>query len=127
MSALMSYSWPGNVRELENVVERALIFTDGRPLEPRDLAFVTEPASAAAGQGSDLRSAVKAYERQHILNVLQAHNFDKNEAAKTLDIGLSSLYRKMDELGIGKATNGRGAEPATDEASSLSLESPGGG
>jgi two-component system response regulator PilR (NtrC family) len=121
MSALRAYAWPGNVRELENVIERAIIFADERPLEPRDLAFVTE-SPLVPDNPDDLRSAVRAYERQHILHVLRACNFDKNEAAKALDIGLSSLYRKMDELGIGKPTDGSGEQRAADPPAPVSLE-----
>lgn len=49
----------------------------------------------------DLRTAVKAYEKQYIRRVLNRHDGNKVEAAKALGIGLSSLYRKIDELKIG--------------------------
>ncbi len=50
----------------------------------------------------DLRTAIKAYEKQYIRRVLNRHGWNKLETAKALDIGLSSLYRKIDELEIGK-------------------------
>lgn len=50
----------------------------------------------------NLRAAVKAYEKQYIRRALNRHDWNKFETAKALDIGLSSLYRKIDELGIGK-------------------------
>lgn len=50
----------------------------------------------------DLRTAIKAYEKRYISRMLNRHDGNKVEAAKALDIGLSSLYRKIDELGIGK-------------------------
>ncbi|MFC1781886.1 helix-turn-helix domain-containing protein [Planctomycetota bacterium] len=43
---------------------------------------------------------MKAYEKEHICRVLNRHNWDKGEAAKAMNVGLSSLYRKIDELGI---------------------------
>ena len=48
----------------------------------------------------NLRAAVKAYEKQHICRVLNRYDWNKVEAAKALDVGLSSLYRKIDELEI---------------------------
>lgn len=48
----------------------------------------------------DLRSATRAFEREYVLRVLANCGFDKHAAADALGIGLSSLYRKMDELGI---------------------------
>ncbi|MHB2156441.1 helix-turn-helix domain-containing protein [Calditrichota bacterium GD2] len=47
-----------------------------------------------------LKDAVAAFEKEHILNILRRTGNNKEEAAKLLDISLSSLYRKMDELGI---------------------------
>jgi transcriptional regulator with PAS, ATPase and Fis domain len=52
--------------------------------------------------GEDLKDALQQFERQHILYSLRRHNYDKNETAKHLGIGVSSLYRKMDELSIPK-------------------------
>ena len=100
LQAMMTYSWPGNVRELENVVERAVLFVDDSAIEPEDLAFVSKSARTVSVPGDDLKSALRIYERQHILQVLRRHDFDKNAAAQAMSIGLSSLYRKIDELDI---------------------------
>jgi len=102
LRAMMAYSWPGNVRELKNVIERAMIFADNREIDVGDLAFVSETTEGAPQADSDLRSAVRAYERQHILQALTGNNFDKAATARALNVGVSSLYRKMDEFGIGK-------------------------
>jgi transcriptional regulator with PAS, ATPase and Fis domain len=51
-------------------------------------------------ENENLQSAVKAYEKEHICRVLSKHDWDKAEAAKALKVGLSSLYRKIDELEI---------------------------
>ena len=66
MNAMMEHSWPGNVRELKNVIERAIILGDGRALERRDLAFAAEGA-AAPHAAVDLKSAMRASERHHLL------------------------------------------------------------
>ena len=103
LQAMMAHSWPGNIRELENVIERAVLFADDSPIEPQDLAFVSKSAPMVSGPRDDLKSGIRAYEKQHILQVLRQHDFDKNAAAQAMNIGLSSLYRKIDELGISRA------------------------
>jgi DNA-binding NtrC family response regulator len=52
--------------------------------------------------GEDLKDALRQFERQHIIYSLRRHQYDKAEAAKHLGIGVSSLYRKLDELEISK-------------------------
>lgn len=99
MRALLNHDWPGNIRELENVIERAVIFTDGDELGVDDLPFQSVEDNEP---GEELREALRQFERQHILYCLRRHDFDKNKTAEQLGIGLSSLYRKMDELGIAK-------------------------
>jgi DNA-binding NtrC family response regulator len=59
--------------------------------------------------GEDLKDALQQFERQHILYSLRHHNCDKNETAKHLGIGVSSLYRKMDELNLPKNLGETGA------------------
>ena len=56
---------------------------------------------AALVAPDDFRDAMRLYERRHILEMLQKNGFNKEQAAKALNIGLSSLYRKIDELDIG--------------------------
>ena len=100
MRAMLSHHWRGNIRELENVIERAVIFADGREIGVEDLPFSVEGISDDVGE--DLKTAMEHFERQHILYSLSRHNYDKAETAKSLGIGVSSLYRKLDELKIGK-------------------------
>jgi len=96
---LMSAEWKGNVRQLDNAIERAVMMCEDATIEPGDLP----PDLLGLGQPlpdtEDLRSALKHYERLHITRVLRQWP-DKREAAKRLRLGLSSLYRKIEELGI---------------------------
>ncbi len=108
LRAMMAYSWPGNVRELENVIERAIIFADNREIDLQDLPFASKGIRGAALGNEDLKSALRAYEKQHIACSLESNDFDKNATAHALRIGLSSLYRKIDELDI-EVPNGRQA------------------
>ncbi|MEX1098760.1 MAG: sigma-54 dependent transcriptional regulator [Planctomycetales bacterium] len=96
---LMSSEWKGNVRQLDNAVERAVMLCDGERIEPHDLPPELLGIDAALPNADDLRSALRHYERLHILRVLRQCP-DKREAARRLKLGLSSLYRKIEELGI---------------------------
>jgi len=100
MRALLGHQRRGNVRELENVIERAVIFAEGRSIEVADLPF--QSGTVTDDTGEDLKEALMQYERQHILGCLRRHGYDKTESARRLGIGVSSLYRKMDELKIPK-------------------------
>ncbi|HMP15487.1 MAG TPA: helix-turn-helix domain-containing protein [Gemmatales bacterium] len=98
LRALQSAVWKGNIRELENVLQRAVILCDGPLITLQDLPsdLVADPNVCL---DDDLRKAVAHFEKMHIEKVLKAHS-DKREAAKKLGLALSSLYRKIEELGI---------------------------
>jgi len=100
IEAMCAHAWPGNVRELENAVERALIFANDRPVESSDLPISISAGDPARIMPADLRGAAREFERLHIIKTLARHGNNKAEAAKALEIGLSSLYRKMDEMKI---------------------------
>jgi len=101
LRTLMSLPWKGNVRELDNVIEHTMILAEGERITLKDL-----PASiVAAGHANpaftfNLREATRQFEKQHIVRVLDQVRQDRKEAATLLDISLSSLYRKIEELGI---------------------------
>ncbi len=100
MKILTDHEWRGNIRELQNVIERAVIFAEGETIELVDIGFTgPEPTAAAEGQ-EDLQSVVRAYEKEQIYRALMKYDWDKAETARALGIGVSSLYRKIDELGI---------------------------
>lgn len=98
--ALLTHPWRGNIRELENVIERAIIFAEGRDISLADMPFTVDFSDNDAGE--DLRESIRQFERQHIIYCLRRHRHDKAQAAKQLGIGISSLYRKCEELDIPK-------------------------
>ncbi len=100
MRALLNYDWKGGVRELENVIERAVIFASGDVITLEDLSENLQPLAKGGNYPDSLKEAIKDFERNHILHILRKFNFDKEKTANALHIGLSSLYRKMDELNI---------------------------
>ena len=96
---LMSAEWKGNVRQLDNAIERAVMMCDGEQIGPPDLPPDLLGIGPPLPSDDDLRSALRHYERLHISRVLRQWP-DKREAAKRLRLGLSSLYRKIEELGL---------------------------
>jgi two-component system NtrC family response regulator len=90
--------WKGNIRELRNVIERALILTEGCELTPDSLPleFQTEAADWYPGTAFDLATI----EKLHIQRVLKYTKGNKVEAARLLNIGLTTVYRKMEEYGL---------------------------
>ncbi len=99
LQILMNYKWKGEVRELENIIERAVLLCESDFITPHDLPPHIQK-DLVIEYPDDLKTSVKNFERQHILSILHRVNGDKNKCAEILGIGLSSLYRKMDELGI---------------------------
>ena len=102
MEAMRRHEWRGNVRELENVVERALIFANDSPVRPQELSISAMAVKTSAPVTLDLRTATREFERQHIQKVLANFVNNKVASAEALGIGLSSLYRKLEELGVAK-------------------------
>ncbi len=97
---LMAARWTGNVRELDNALERAVILCEDSTLIPDDFPPGLIVETDSEGSGDNLRAAVRDYERHHIQRVMRACGDDKREAARRLGLGLSSLYRKLEEMGI---------------------------
>jgi DNA-binding NtrC family response regulator len=102
MRGLMAARWTGNVRELDNVIERAVILSEAPILTPDDfpVGLFVDTETETGAPGDNLRAAMRHYERQHILRVMRDCGDDKRDAARRLGMGLSSLYRKLDELGM---------------------------
>ncbi|MFO0585566.1 MAG: sigma-54 dependent transcriptional regulator [Anaeromyxobacter sp.] len=94
LERLRAHGWPGNVRELRNVLERALVLSDGEVLRPQDLRLDARPAPTAAG------ATLEEVERAHILRVLADEDYRVAEAAERLGIPRSTLYQRLKVLGL---------------------------
>jgi DNA-binding NtrC family response regulator len=99
MRLLLACRWRGNVRELDNALQRAAILGEGPLITPADLPPDLAPQEGDPSLVDDLGEAVKRFEKQHIERILR-RTPDKKEAARLLNMGLSSLYRRIAELGI---------------------------
>lgn len=100
IEALGWHPWRGGVRELENVVARAILVAESAEVDESDLYFGPSTDPGVIGATWNLRAATRNFERKHIYEALASFANNKVQAARALGIGLSSLYRKMDELGI---------------------------
>ncbi len=115
VTAMINYEWSGNVRELENAIERAVIIASGRQIEVDDLpdaiskkafeldAQAREERAKAASEGRsigleiELPSAMNAVEEKIIKATLDYTDGDKSNAARLLNIGRKTLYRKLNQ------------------------------
>ncbi|MEG2239870.1 MAG: sigma-54 dependent transcriptional regulator [Alistipes sp.] len=94
--ALLRHRWSGNIRELRNTIERSMILSSGTTLHLTDL-----PLEIQIADGKTLDSMeLSAMERLHICKILNYTAGNKTEAARLLKIGLTTLYRKIEEYGI---------------------------
>jgi two-component system response regulator PilR (NtrC family) len=107
MRLLMGYEWKGNIREMQNVIERAVIFAEDDVIRASDIGLIGSKVVALGEENESLQAAVKAYEKEHICRVLNKYDWNKVEAAKALNVGLSSLYRKIFELEINVDKRGK--------------------
>ena len=99
LDALIHHEWKGNIRELKNIVERAVILTNGSEL---NLASLPLDFQATPKKGHTLSAfELSSMEKLHIQRVLNYTSGNKMAAAKLLNIGLTTLYRKIEEYGIG--------------------------
>jgi len=93
---LYQQEWKGNIRELKNVIERAVILANESELKPEHLPLELQYAVATSNSSFDLASVEKA----HIQKILQYNKGNKTKTAELLGIGLTTLYRKLEEYKI---------------------------
>jgi len=93
---LEAYPWPGNIRELKNIIERSVILTDNSELTLESLPLELRQNNTSK-EGSLSAFDLSSVEKLHIQKVLQYTNGNKTEAARLLNIGLTTLYRKLEE------------------------------
>ena len=101
LEALDSQPWKGNIRELRNVIERSMIVCESGYLDIADLPFDIQNAHYEHSNDSSPGSfELSAMERRHIARVLEYTKGNKTEAVRLLKIGLTTLYRKIEEYKI---------------------------
>ena len=106
---LRAYAWPGNVRELRNLVESLLLMAEGEAVTVEEVAALLEaapePAQPAMAEAAVLAEAggprLEEAERAAIVQAIRHCHANLAEAARSLGISRSTLYRKMERYGLG--------------------------
>ncbi len=93
---LEEYQWPGNIRELKNVIERSVILVNGDTLTQDVLPYEIQHQQEHSGKSTSAL-AMQTIEKGHIQKVLAYTKGNKAEAARLLEIGIATLYRKIEE------------------------------
>jgi DNA-binding NtrC family response regulator len=94
VKVLRKYDFPGNVRELANVIERAVIVSDGRRIDIRDLPEGIQAAARLLGR-RDNPPTLAELEAEYVAETLAAANGNKTEAARILGISRKNLYERL--------------------------------
>jgi len=130
MHAMEQYNWPGNVRELENVIQRAVVLSDGPTLEiaqlpasMRSIVGVEEAVAAPAVAEREPEATIGSYEeeirrfkRNLIIRTLREYGWRKAESARALGVARGYLHRLIHQLEI--------QEEETDTAEKESSTTP---
>jgi len=104
--ALTAHDWPGNVRALRHAVERAVILSNGGPLQPDDFPLsagaprvpVTAPAVPLPAETADLN--LDRTEKRMVEEALRKHGYNISLAAAELGLSRAALYRRMEKHGL---------------------------
>ena len=94
---LLGYAWPGNIRELFNVIQRAVSNASGELLVDRDIA---DALHEYANPDAPVVSSPTSEEARRILNALEEHQWNRTDAARSLGIDRSTLWRRLLRLGL---------------------------
>jgi two-component system, NtrC family, nitrogen regulation response regulator NtrX len=102
---LCNYSWPGNIRQLRSIVERLMIMKDGDVIDLSLVQMFLKDADTPLHekperQTASLQDARQSFERDYIIEILDASDWRVANAAQILGIDRANLYRKMRQLGI---------------------------
>jgi DNA-binding NtrC family response regulator len=97
MEALLAHPWPGNVRELEHAIERAVLMAAGERVAASDIGL--RPVQAAGSAGLE-QLTLDEVERELIRRALKRHDGNVSEAAKSLGLSRSALYRRLERHGL---------------------------
>jgi formate hydrogenlyase transcriptional activator len=122
MQRLKGYRWPGNVRELENIIERAVILSNGPTLEIDESVFSATTTPGAESHGPDAPAPIpltglEAVERNHIITILKQTNWvieGPHGAATLLKLHPNTLRSRLKKMGITRQSQQASPEPTSE-------------
>ena len=101
LDILKKHSWKGNIRELRNIIERSVILEDSNTLSIDSLPFDLQQTTISNTSNKTLSAfSMASAEKIHIQKTLNYTKGNKAEAARLLEIGIATLYRKIEEYKI---------------------------
>lgn len=93
---MLSYHWPGNVRELENVIQRGLVFAQGKYLDVRDVSFLFEEGNPCPNAPKvALKASLQVQEEELLKATLKRFKGNRSRTASFLNLNRSTLYKKL--------------------------------
>jgi len=94
---LLAHDWPGNVRELENLVERAVVFSRSRQIDPEQFTTISEGAAyLTMGWDEARQHALRRFERSYLTAMLQIHCGSVIRAASAMGISRQAVYKAIE-------------------------------
>ena len=93
---MQQYNWPGNIRELQHAIERAVILSQGKTLQPDDLFLKATGNQPTTATGFDLEDM----EKTMIVKALKRFNGNITDTARELGLSRAALYRRMEKYGL---------------------------
>lgn len=93
---MQQYNWPGNIRELQHAIERAVILSQEKTLQPDDLFLKTSGDQPTTATGFDLEDM----EKNMIVQAMKRFNGNITDAARELGLSRAALYRRMEKYGL---------------------------
>ncbi len=106
-ATLVHHAWPGNVRELRNVIQRALVVSDGQPIDSHHLLL---GEGVAVSETSSLGDQLSAYEKDQILRALESSQGNQTRAAALLGMSRRALINRLEAYGLPRPRKGVGVK-----------------
>jgi len=98
LDMMMQYEWPGNVRELENVIERAVVMSEGETIFPENISLSSPVQKMGLSFPEEI--TLEEMEKRLILHTLQRTGGNRTEAAKILGISVRTVRNKLKKYGM---------------------------
>jgi len=98
LDVMMQYEWPGNVRELENVIERAVVMSEGETIFPENISLSSPVQKTSLSFPEEI--TLEEMEKRLILHTLQRTGGNRTEAAKILGISVRTVRNKLKKYGM---------------------------